>query len=319
MPNQRRCKVYFLGSGTIAVPVLEALLHDQRIELVGVGTQPDRPSGRRRELHPTPLGSAADGWGFPAERIASVNTRDFLDRLNGLAPDIVLVVSFGQLLKDELLNLPRCACVNIHGSLLPRYRGASPITAAIANLDAVTGVTFMQMERGLDTGSIYRILEYAMTGTETAASLELRLGELAAQRTAETLLAIAAGKLPPVPQDHSLATTTRKMKKDDGRLVWSYSALALEAMVRAFQPWPGAFFSLERDGNELVVSVLKSRVRYDLAGQPGEMLLSNRHGWVIGTGEGSLEILELVIPGRKPMTAAAFWNGNRMWNDATAH
>ena len=140
MPNQRRCKVYFLGSGAIAVPVLKALLHDQRIELVGIGTQPDRPSGRRRELHPTPLGSAADGWGLPAERIASVNSRDFLDRLRCLAPDIVLVVSFGQLLKDELLNLPRSGCVNIHGSLLPRYRGASPITAAIANLDAVTEI-----------------------------------------------------------------------------------------------------------------------------------------------------------------------------------
>ncbi len=308
-------KVYFLGSGPIAVPVLRALIADGRIELVGVGTQPDRPAGRRREPHPTPVGESADRWGRPAERIESVNAPDFLARLAALAPDIVLVVSFGQLLKDGLLSLPRRGCVNVHGSLLPSYRGAAPIAMAIANGDAATGVAFMQMERGLDSGPVYRTIEYPLDGSETADVLECALGELAARRVGDTLLAIASGSLEAHPQDAARVTVARKMKKEDGHLDFHLPAVILERKVRAFHPWPGAFFTLEHPGSGelLTVSVLRGRVRYDMSGAPGETLCADKRGWVIGAGDGALEVLELVVPGKKAMSGSAFWNGNRGW------
>ena len=154
----KKIKIYFLGSGPIAVPVLTKLQHSPNLELLGVATQPDRQAGRKRQLLSTPVGTASDAAGTPALRVENVNDPDFLDMLKKLDVDFVLVVSFGQLLKADLLNLPRYGCINVHASILPRYRGASPISTAIANQDSETGVTFMKMDRGLDTGDIYQII-----------------------------------------------------------------------------------------------------------------------------------------------------------------
>ena len=184
-------KVVFLGSGPIAIPILRALAADPRIDLQAVISQLDRPAGRKRVMTPTPLTASAEEAGLEVIRAADVNTPEFTGYLTSLQPDMLCVVSFGQILKSAILAIPKVCCVNVHASLLPRYRGASPITQALLNRDSETGVCFMQMERGLDSGPVYRTEYCPLNGDEYADSLELKLGAIAAAVAPETLCAIA--------------------------------------------------------------------------------------------------------------------------------
>ncbi len=304
-------KIYFLGSGQIAVPILKAVAAAPELELVGVGTQLDRPAGRNRKPTPTPVGSAALELGLEPERIASVNAPEFLETLRSRKPDIILVVSFGQLLREEILNLPECGCINIHASLLPRYRGASPITQCILNRDAETGVCFMAMERGLDTGPVFHTIRIDLDHREYADLLEFKMGQIAAEATAGILCAIHAGHLRAVPQDSALATVCMKIKKTDGKIDWKMPALDIEAKVRAYHPWPGAFCILRTSKGETAVTLTKVLMRRDFSGTPGEVLQADKYGLVIGCGSGAIEIRELAPPGRRAMSAVAFLNGLR--------
>lgn len=307
-----KLKTVFLGSGDIAVPILRALASDERIDVAAVVSQPDRPAGRKRVLTPTPLAAAALELGFEPLRVADVNTPEFLDFLHSIAPDFLCVVSFGQILKSGVLALPRVCCVNVHASLLPAYRGASPIVQAICNCDKETGVCFMEMERGLDTGAVFRTLTLPLDGSEYADELELRLGELAAAHAAETLLDIAAGKLVKAPQDPAKVSLCRKISKRDGYINWSYSAARIEAMSRAYFPWPGAVAGFQSgSGKQGALTICSCKIAEGFTLAPGECAVISGRIIVGCGGNTALEIMELIPAGGKRMNAAAFRNGMR--------
>ncbi|MBO5721938.1 MAG: methionyl-tRNA formyltransferase, partial [Lentisphaeria bacterium] len=308
-------RVYMLGSGPIAVPVLKKLYEQSRaglLELVGVGTQPDRPAGRKRQLMPTPVGEFAAANNIAIDKYVSLNDGTAQSKLEQLKPDFLLVVSYGQLLKKPLLELPKYGCVNIHASLLPRYRGASPITHAIADMQKSTGVCFMDMEVGLDSGKVYSTLVRELDGTEYADALEIELGEMAAEKTLETLENIASGALPGSVQDPALVTMTTKLKKSDGVIDWHKSACAVEAMIRAYTPWPGAVFTMELNGEIKSLTITRGKVVGNAENAPaGTVVKADRRGWVIACGEDALEIVEVVPQGKKAMSGANYLNGCR--------
>ncbi len=304
-------EIYFLGSGQIAVPILRTVAADPTLRLVGVGTQLDRPAGRNRLPAPTPVGAAAVEMGLQPEKIANVNQPGFLEPLRRKRPDILLVVSFGQILRQELLDLPRVACVNIHASLLPAYRGASPIVQALLNRDAATGVAFMKMERGLDTGPVYHSIRVELDHREYCDALEIKLGRIAGEAAPGILRAIAAGELQPFPQDGNAVTVCSKIRKSDGRVDWRATASEIDAMIRAYHPWPGAHCRFLTTRGEVVVTFTRVLCRRDLAGSPGEVLRADKYGLIIGCATGAIEVLELSAPGRKPMSAVDFLNGLR--------
>ena len=310
-PIVERLKIYFLGSGDIAVPVLESCMNAPELALVGVGTQPDRAAGRRGRLSPTPVGRAAAESGLLPDKPENVNAPDFIAKLRALEPDLVVVVSFGQLLRSELLELPRYGCVNVHASLLPRYRGASPIVQAILHRDAETGVCFMRMEKGLDTGAVYRTLKYPLCGDEYADALELALGKLAGREIAATLVGIVSGELPPVGQDDAAATVCRKIRKDDAWIDWRRGADELGAMVRAYHPWPGARCRIRREAGESVLTLRRVEVLRECRMAPGEAAIPDRRTLIVGCGTGALRLLELTPESSKTMDAASFLNGLR--------
>ena len=262
-------------------------------------------------MSPTPVGRAAEAAGLVPDKPENVNAPDFLAKLRALAPDMVVVVSFGQLLRQELLELPRLGCVNIHASLLPRYRGASPIVQAILRRDAETGVCFMRMEKGLDTGAVYRTFRRPLDGTEYADALELALGELAGREVAATLAGIASGEYPPVAQDDAAATVCRKIRKDDAWIDWRSTAGDIDAMVRAYHPWPGARCRVRRKSGDSVLTLRKVEVLPDRMAAPGEVCIPDRRTLLVGCGSGALKILELTPESSRTMDAAAFLNGLR--------
>ncbi len=310
MENQK-IKVVFMGAGAFAPPVLDALLHDARIIVAEVITQPDKPAGRKGVLTPTPLGQWCLSAGVPFERASSVNDPAFLDHLRSLGPDLVVVVSFGQILKEELLNLPRLGCFNVHASLLPAYRGASPIVSAVLNGESQTGVSFMRMDKGLDTGPVYRQVEMAVDDRMTAPELEKALAELAGRHIGGCIAELAAGKLTPAEQDHAAATLSRKIRKSHASLDWNAPADELARKIRAFYPWPSVVFTVQRGERPAAVKITAGKT-VEGTGRPGQILSISRDGIAVACGQGAL-LLEKVVPeGKKEMRAGDFANGFRL-------
>lgn len=308
-------RVYFLGSGHIGVPTLERLHEDPRIVLVGVGTQPDRPTGRRKKLTPTAIGAAAAALGLSPDKPQSVNDPLFLQQLGAQEPDTVAVLSFGQFLKQPLLDLPRFGCLNIHTSLLPRHRGAAPVAAAILAGDTESGISYIRMDAGLDTGPVYARLPVPVGDRETAAGLEARLGNLAAASIVDTVVAVCRQDLVAVAQDDSAATTATKLKKQDGKIDWREDATTIERKIRAYQPWPRAWF-------ELVTGRGTKRVQITEAAEvsppdssrgqntPGKIIQADKNAWVVACGGGSaLELRRIIPEGSREMPAEAFLRG----------
>ncbi len=262
-------------------------------------------------MTPTPVGHAGAAFGLSVDRVPQVNSDDFLARLRVLNLHFLLVVSFGQMLKEPLLSLPSFGCINIHASLLPRYRGASPIAAAIRGGETSTGVSFMKMDRGLDTGPVYERISVDLTGTERTDRLELLLGEKAADAVVPILQGIYCGHLHPEEQEHARATYCAKLSRADGWIDWRCSAEEIEAQIRAYSPWPGTRFRLRVGGRSFPVTVGAAAVRSDLAGVPGEILRRDKCGWIIGCGEDALELKTVSVPGGRAMAATAFLNGLR--------
>ena len=305
-------RVYFLGSGEIGLPVLEVRASDPGICLTGIGSQPDRPSGRRRKLRPTPVSAWAAKRGVAADKPASVNREAFLERLREQTPDLVVVVSFGQILKAGLLDLPPHGCLNVHASLLPRHRGAAPVQAAIREGDSETGVSFMRMDEGLDTGPVYRRVRHPVRAGITAGDLEAELGALAAQHVGSCIVDVVRHGLQPDAQDDERATYARKMRKADGRIDWNAPADAIERQVRACLPWPRAFFFTERKGRPFRVQVLKADVSDCAAASvpAGTVVQADGDTWLVACGEQCLRLLRVVPEGKKEMAAAAFLRGH---------
>jgi methionyl-tRNA formyltransferase len=307
-----KIRIYFMGSGKIAVPVVQALAEADNINLLGIGTQVDQPAGRGKEKRPTPVGQFAAEKKLKADKIESVKDPVFMDKMRSLNLDFMVVVSFGQILRQELLDIPGCCCLNVHASILPEYRGASPISAAILNGDAGSGVAFMRMDKGLDTGPVYKILKMPLQGNEYADSLENKLGNLAAENIVEVLEQIKNGQLTAREQDEKKATLTSKVKKNDGKIDWNLAAEKIEAMIRAYHPWPGVYFILPDKKGQIKLNVIEARCVNDAAGEAGEILQADKKALIIACGEGALEILKLIPQGKKEMSGPAFLNGHRL-------
>lgn len=300
-------RIVFLGSGAFAIPSFEAVIEAGH-DVVALVTQPDREKGRGRALSPPPLKPVAEARGVAVHQPRRVREPAAQDALRALAPDIQVVVAYGQILPRSVIDIAPLGTVNVHGSLLPRYRGAAPIQWAIVNGERETGVTTMLIDEGLDTGPTLLSRATPIGPEETAAELEPRLAALGAAVLVETLEGIGAGTLKPVPQDHARATLAPIIRKEDGRLDWTLPAETLARRVRGFHPWPGTFTTWQ--GQPL--KVLRARPAPDGPSTPGEIVATDREGLVAGCGGGTrLRLLEVQPESRRPMSAAAFAAGLR--------
>ena len=301
-------RVVFLGSGQFAVPSLEALLaagHEVRT----VVTQPDKEKGRGRVLAPPPVKPVALARGLEVLQPRRIKAPDALEALRARAPDVQFVVAYGQILPRAVIEVAPLGTVNVHGSLLPRYRGAAPVQWAIVNGETETGVSTMLIDEGLDTGPVLLTRRTPIGEEETALELEARLARLGAELLVETLDGLASGRVRPVPQDHARATHAPIIGKEDGRIDWTQPADAITRRVRGFHPWPGTVTTFA--GREL--KVLRARVTTPRAGAPGEVIAVERDGLVVACGRGTAVLLVEVQPeSRRPMPAPAFAAGARI-------
>ena len=307
----RNPRIVFMGAGIFAVPILEALANSHDLTLAVAVTQPDRAAGRKRMLTPTPLGRYADAAGIPCERVQSVNTLEFLEHVAALEPDMIVVVSFGQILREPVLNLPALGCLNVHASLLPKYRGASPITTCVLNGDEVTGVTFMRMERGLDTGPIYEMHRMPVNPEMTSGELERELSVMAGMRICACIGRIARGEIQPRPQPEEGVSLAVKIRKSDGFVLWNEDAAVLERKVRAYHNWPSMAFRVPIRGRVISVKITKaSATSFKAPGAvPGKITAFADNRIMVSCGYGSLLLDRIVPEGKKEMSVADFLNG----------
>jgi methionyl-tRNA formyltransferase len=302
-------RIVFMGTPEFAVPVLEALADHH--DLVGVITQPDRPAGRggaNARPVPPPAKEAALARGLPVYQPSTLRTPEAVEQIARWRPDVVVVAAFGQILRPAVLTLPPHGCLNVHASLLPCYRGAAPIPAAILAGEPVSGVTLMVMDKGLDTGPILAQKEWPLAPDETTSSLAGSLARQGARLVVEILPYWLAGLLRPQPQDESQATWSRPLTKEDGLLDWSRPAVMLDRQVRACDPWPGTYTWL---GNERL-RILRAYPRREWSGEglPGQIVEAGARIGVVA-GQGLLELLEVQLAGKKALTADLFARGRR--------
>jgi methionyl-tRNA formyltransferase len=300
----RMSRVIFMGTPEFAVPSLRALMATQ--EVVGVVTQPDRPAGRGRRLQLSPVKAVAQEAGIPLYQPHSLRSLESAKPLHNWRPDAIIVAAFGQILRPHVLELPPKGCINVHASLLPRWRGASPIQHAILAGDLESGVTLMQMDAGMDTGAMYVRQSAAITADDTSASLHDRLAKLGADMLATHLDDILGGRLQAQAQDEALATYAPMIKKEAGRIDWEQSAAAIDRHIRAMTPWPGAFTEWEgQDLKILSAHPLEGRVA---EARPGTV--ARQDGLVVAqTGDGSLALEKVQLAGKKTLTAGEFVRG----------
>ena len=306
-------RIIFAGTPEFSVPCLEALLAAGQ-EVIAVYTQPDRPAGRGRKLTPSPVKAAALAQGLPVCQPLTLKDEGAVTDLRALAADLMVVVAYGLLLPQAVLDAPRLGCVNVHASLLPRWRGAAPIQRALLAGDSESGVTIMRMAAGLDTGPMYLLRPLAIAPRETGGSLSTRLSALGAQALVEALPGIANGSLTPVPQDDTLANYAHKLAKAEAEVDWSQPAVAIDRLIRAFDPWPVAQTSLEGTSLRLWGSELTDVIPPPAA-LPGQVMAAGKGGIVVATGAGALRLTRLQPPGKRPMSAAEFLNA-RCLDDA---
>jgi methionyl-tRNA formyltransferase len=313
-------RIVFIGTGEIGVPTLRALLNSEH-EVVAVVTQPDKRVGREQRIEPPPIkkeiarsggfqtavGRSAAGKPPPLEVLQPAKIKDpqAIEELGALKPDVVVVVAYGQILPRDVLEIPRLACLNLHASLLPRWRGAAPIQATIAAGDCETGITAMYMDEGLDTGDILLQRSIEILPHDTGGSLHDRLAQIAPEALLESLRLLSAGNAPHIAQDNARATYAPKLKREHGLIDWSESAEAIERKILAYNPWPGAFMKVDRQN----LKIFSASV-VDLNGQPGEVLRSDED-LIVATGKGALSLGEVQLEGKRRMTAAEFLRGHR--------
>ena len=300
-------RIVFIGAGEIGVPTLQALLRSSEHQLTGVVTQPDKPVGRAQQIEPPPIKRALAGTTILILQPKRVKDRQAIEEIRALQPDAIVVMAYGQILPREVLEVPRVACLNLHASLLPRWRGAAPIQAAIAADDPETGITVMYMAEGLDTGDILLQRRIDILPTDTGGSLHDRLALIAPETLLDALQMLAEGDAPRIPQDNALATYAPKLTRDNGKIDWSEPAEIIERTIRAFNPWPGAFTEIASPG----VRKLKifSAAIVDLNGKPGEFLRSEKE-LIVAAGKNALSLNEVQPEGKRRMNAAAFLRGH---------
>ncbi len=307
MPNStiKQPRIIFAGTPDFSVPSLNALI-EANANIVAVYTQPDRPAGRGKQLRASPIKQRALEAGIPVEQPASLKKADAKRKLRSYVADLMVVVAYGLILPQSVLQMPRLGCMNVHASLLPRWRGAAPIQRAIEAGDTETGITLMQMDVGLDTGDMLAVKRTSITPEETGGSLHDRLAQMGGACLAENLSAILAQSLPAHPQDDALATYAHKLDKSETRLDWKQPAAALANKVRAFNPWPVATAQL---GKKILRLQAATASDGGSTAQPGEVVEVNNQGISVQTGNGLLWLQQLQKPGGKSLPAAQFLNG----------
>jgi len=303
-------RIVFIGTGEIGVPTLRALQRSEH-ELGRVVTQPDKPVGREQKITAPPIKKALIAGGpnaGPAQTLqpARIKDREAIDQIRALAPDVIVVMAYGQILPRAVLEIPKIACLNLHASLLPRWRGAAPIQAAVAAGDREAGMTVMYMDEGLDTGDILLQRKIDISPSETGATLHDRLAQIAPEALLESLRLLATGNAPRIPQDQALATYAPKLNREAGRLNWNESVEAIERKIRAYNPWPGAF--TEFSGRNLKIFAASI---VDLRGKPGEILRKDRE-LVVATSDRALSLTDVQLEGKRRMSAAEFLRGRTL-------
>ena len=304
-----KLQLIFAGTPDFAARHLAALLSSDH-EVVAVYTQPDKPAGRGQKLTASPVKELALAYSLPVYQPASLRNEAAQAELAALGADLMVVVAYGLILPKAVLDTPRLGCLNVHGSLLPRWRGAAPIQRAIWAGDAETGVTIMQMDVGLDTGAMIRKVSCTIASDETSASLYDKLAELGPQALVDTLDAMAAGDTTAEAQDDALANYAQKLSKEEARIDWSMEAVAIERCIRAFNPWPISWFEVA----DQTIKVWQAEVIDSDHGQPvGTLLKADKQGIDVATGKGVLRLLTLQPPGKKAMSVPDLLNSRRDW------
>lgn len=302
-------RIIFAGTPDFAARHLDALLSSEH-QVVGVFTQPDRPAGRGKKLMPSPVKVLAEEKGLPVYQPASLRPQDNQQLVADLRADVMVVVAYGLILPKAVLDMPRLGCLNVHGSLLPRWRGAAPIQRSLWAGDQETGVTIMQMDVGLDTGDMLYKLACPITDEDTSATLYDKLAELGPLGLLETLKQIASGTAQPEVQDEALVTYAEKLSKEEALIDWSLSAAQLERCVRAFNPWPMSYFIID----EQPVKVWKaSAINTQVKVAPGTIIEANKLGIQVATDDGILNLESLQPAGKKAMNAQDLLNSRREW------
>jgi methionyl-tRNA formyltransferase len=311
-------RIVFIGTGDIGVPTLQALLKSEH-EVVGIVTQPDKPVGRAQLIEPSPikkgLGSGAPeaspartghALPFPILQPARIKDQQAIDAIRALQPEVIVVMAYGQILPRDVLEIPKIACLNLHASLLPRWRGAAPIQSAIAAGDHETGITVMYMDEGLDTGDMLLQRAIDILPADTGESLHNRLAEVAPEALLESLDLLANASAPRTPQENALAIYAPKLKREDGKIDWTDPADAIERKIRAFDPWPGAFMTIHANGTRNL-KIFSAEV-VDFQGVPGQILRSQNE-FVVAAGKNALSLREVQLEGKRRMSAAEFLRG----------
>lgn len=299
-------RIIFMGTPEFACPTLRTLI-ERGENVVAVVTQPDRPKGRGQQTLPPPVKVVAEGHGIPVLQPVKVRLPESIEQIRALEPDLIVVIAFGQILPKALLDIPKHGCINVHASLLPRYRGAAPLNWCIINGECETGVTTMMMDVGLDTGDMLLKSATPIDPDEDTQSLHDRMSLLGAELLARTLDRLKAGELVPEKQDDSLTCYAAMMKKEDGLIDWTRSAQQIKNQVRGMTPWPGAFSFLD----DKLLKVYKVQTASG-SGTPGTVVAAGRDGIEVACGEGSLLIRELQLEGKKRMAAGDFLAGYKV-------
>lgn len=301
-------KIVFMGTPEFAVPTLEKLVQSEH-SVIAVVTQPDRPKGRGQGLAASPVKILALKTEIDVLQPQKASAPEFIDTLSRLAPDLIVVVAYGQILKKQVLEIPRLFCMNLHSSLLPKYRGAAPINRAIIEGENESGVTTMKMDIGMDTGDILLVHKTPITDLDNAQTLHDRLATAGASLVLETIGRLEEETLTPLPQDNDQATHAAKLKKEDGLIDWKKNAVSLRNLVRGLEPWPGAFTFFQSKRLRLCEVETTSGEKDD---SPGEIARVTDHGIEVGTGQGRLVITQLQPEGKKRMPAKSFLAGHKM-------
>lgn len=295
-----------MGTPGFAVPILKALIESEN-DVVSVITKPDTPKGRGRRVTPPPVKTLAVDHDIPVLQPEKIRTEEFYSELKEYEPDIICVAAYGKILPKNILDLPSYGCINVHASLLPKYRGAAPINWAIIRAEEITGITTMMMDEGMDTGDILLQREVKIEAEDDAESLSEKLSIAGAELLIDTIRLQKEGKLPRILQDHSKATYAPMLKKEDGIIDWRKSAEEILNLIRGTLPWPGAHTTI--NGKNL--KLYKAQVSHG-RGQPGEVILSESGSLIVATGDGAVDIREIQIEGGKRLPTQAFLIGRKI-------
>ena len=303
-------KIIFMGTAELSCASLEKLAQEPQFQIAAVVTQPDKPKGRDLKLQPPAVKLLAQKLNLPVLQPPKARDENFISQLRGLKPDLIVVVAYGHILPQTILDLPEFGCLNVHTSLLPKYRGAAPIQWAIANGEKETGVTIMKMDAGMDTGPILTQKQTPIFPQDDSATLHDRLAQLGAGLLFETIPGYIGGKILPKPQSTD-ASYAPKIKKEDGHIDWNRPAQSILDRLRAFMPWPGAFTFLKTDAKPCLLKVWCAEV-VEKSGNAGEILSADENGLVIACGKNAMRILELQREGGRRMSVREFLAGHAL-------